>query len=72
MTTPHAPTDGHHRFAAGQLVRFRWSNPFSNAAHGDYTIVGLLPERDGELQYSIKSDREPYQRIVKEGDVEIA
>jgi hypothetical protein len=27
---------------------------------------------NGDLQYRIKSDREPYQRIVKEGELERA
>jgi hypothetical protein len=43
-----------------------------NAAAGNYEVLAQLPERDGDLQYRIKSDREPYQRIVKEGELEQA
>jgi hypothetical protein len=34
--------------------------------------MGLLPERDGELQYRIKSDLEGYHRVVRESQVEKA
>jgi hypothetical protein len=40
------------------------------ASPGIYDVVGLLPERDGELQYRIKSEREPYHRVVRESQVE--
>lgn len=72
MPITNQQADPHHRFAAGRLVRFRWTNPLSNAAAGDYKVVALLPARDGEFQYSIKSDREPYHRIVKEGELDVA
>jgi hypothetical protein len=61
-----------HRFTAGRMVRLRFAGPFRNAAAGYYEIVSLLPQRDGEFQYRIKSDREPYQRIVKEDELEPA
>jgi hypothetical protein len=40
-----------------------------NAVPGPYEILAQLPEREGEFQYRIKSDREPYQRIVKEDEL---
>jgi hypothetical protein len=61
-----------HRFASGHLVRLCGSTPFRYAAPGDYEVVGQLPERDGEFQYCIKSNREPYQRIVRESELEEA
>jgi hypothetical protein len=61
-----------HRFPAGHVVRLGGATPFRNAAAGHYAVMAQLPERDGELQYCIKSDREPYQRIVKEGEVKEA
>jgi hypothetical protein len=59
-----------HRFAAGHVVRLGRGTPF--AAAGNYEVVAQLPERDGELQYCIKSDREPYERIVREREIEAA
>jgi hypothetical protein len=70
MRTPHADAVASHRFAAGHMVRLSRAIPLRNAAAGYYEV--LVPERDGDLQYCIKSDREPYQRIVKEGELEQA
>jgi hypothetical protein len=55
-----------HRFARGRIVRLRRSLALPNVAEGAYTILALLPERDGKLQYRIKSEREPYERVVQE------
>jgi hypothetical protein len=59
-----------HRYRIGILVRLSRVIPLRNAVPGPYEILAQLPEREGELQYRIKSDREPYQRIVKEGELE--
>ena len=72
MRTPHADAVASHRFAAGHMVRLSRAIPLRNAAAGNYEVLAQLPERDGDLQYRIKSDREPYQRIVKEGELEQA
>jgi hypothetical protein len=72
MKAPHANAVANHRFTAGHIVRLSRAIPLRNAAAGNYAVLAQLPERDGELQYRIKSDREPYQRIVKEGELEIA
>ena len=72
MRTPHADAVASHRFAAGHMVRLSRAIPLRNAAAGNYEVLAQLPERDGDLQYCIKSDREPYQRIVKEGELEQA
>jgi hypothetical protein len=40
-----------------------------NIAGGDYTIIAHLPERDGELQYRVKSKLERYERVVKEDEL---
>jgi len=66
MTQPHLRVTGRHAFAIGNKVRLAVAPSLSNARPGPYTIVALLPERDGVFQYRIKSDGEPYQRIVKE------
>jgi hypothetical protein len=61
-----------HRFAIGNMVRLSRVLPLQNAVPGPYAVLAQLPERDGELQYRIKSNREPYQRIIKEDELEQA
>jgi hypothetical protein len=55
------------QFQIGQTVRL--VRGFPNRADGDYRIVRQLPDNGGEPQYCIKSDREPHERVVKEGDL---
>jgi hypothetical protein len=60
-----------YRFGAGQMVRLTEPFPYRrNVAAGNYQILAQLPTRDGEFQYRIKSDRQPYQRVVKEGELQ--
>jgi hypothetical protein len=61
-----------HRFAIGKMVQLSKGIPLRNAVAGPYEVLAQLPEREGEFQYRIKSAREPYQRIMKEGDLEFA
>jgi len=61
---------GTYLFRQGQWVRFTRGYPYRDAAVGDYEVLKQLPSRDGELQYLIKSKSEPYERVVKEGEVE--
>jgi hypothetical protein len=42
------------------------------AAPGDYKIRGLLPERDGEHHYRIKSPLEIYERVMIESLLRLA
>jgi hypothetical protein len=60
-----------YQFRSGQTVRLCRS-PYRSAAMGDYKIVRQLPSNGGELEYRIKSLREPYERVVKESDLEKA
>ena len=62
----------HHRFPEGDQVRLNGPKRYTNAASGVYDIIGLLPERDGELQYRIKSDLEGHHRVVRESQIEKA
>ena len=57
------------QFQIGQTVRLVRGLPYRNVADGDYRIVRQLPDNGGEPQYRIKSDREPHERFVKEGDL---
>jgi hypothetical protein len=73
MSTAQQHTGEMHHFGAGHMVRFSETFPYRrNVAGGNYEVLAQLPARDGELQYRIKSDREPYQRVVKEGELERA
>jgi len=59
-----------HKFHIGQLVEFRPKKgaPIS-AARGAYEVLKQLPERDGELQYRIKSAVEEHERIALESEL---
>jgi hypothetical protein len=59
-----------HRFSVGRMVRLSQAARLRNAAPGSYEVLAQLPERDGEFQYRLKSDRESYQRIAKEDELE--
>lgn len=61
-----------HRFRSGQLVRLQRTMLSRTAADGDYKVVRQLPETAGEPQYTIKSLREAYERVVKESELERA
>jgi hypothetical protein len=61
-----------HRYHVGQMVRLAGGFPLRNAVTGDYKVLSRLPSREGEFQYRIKSIREPYERVVKEGELERA
>jgi hypothetical protein len=59
-----------HNFVSGQSVRLANGSRFTLAAPGDYKITRLLPERAGELQYRVRSDKEAYERVVGENEIE--
>ena len=59
-----------HRFITGNVVRLSKRYPPRKAAPGPYNIVAQLPERDGQLQYRIKSGCEPFFRTVAEHELE--
>jgi hypothetical protein len=52
------------------MVHLSRRYPPRKAAPGPYKIVCQLPERDGQLQYRIKSGCEPFYRTVKENELE--
>jgi hypothetical protein len=57
-------------FSVGNLVHLRRRFPLRKAASGAYKVVAQLPERDGQVQYRIKSDCEPFSRTVSENELE--
>ena len=58
-----------HRYARGNVVQLSRSLAMPNVVEGAYTVLALLPGRDGEFHYRVKSDREPYARVVKEDEL---
>jgi hypothetical protein len=56
-----------HKFKSGDLVQFQTGFLQPRTASGVYTVVRALPASpDGQLQYQVKSDVEPYGRIALE------
>jgi hypothetical protein len=50
------------QFDVGQVVTCM----LRRAAPGDYRIVGVMPDRDGDHVYRVKSPREEHERVVDE------
>ena len=59
-----------HSFITGNMVRLSKRARPRNAARGPYKIFAQLPERDGQLQYRVKSGYEPFYRTVTENELE--
>jgi hypothetical protein len=53
---------GKYKFKVGQTVQF-------SQADGLYVATAVLPERDGEFEYCINDDAEPYQCVAKESEL---
>jgi hypothetical protein len=66
----HEHKRSRHRFITGNVVRLSKRYPPRKAAPGPYNVVAQLPERDGQLQYRIKSGCEPFHRTVAENELE--
>jgi hypothetical protein len=64
----HKPSS--HSFIAGNVVRLSKRVPPRNAATGPYKVIAQLPERDGQLQYRVKSGFEPFYRTITENELE--
>ena len=60
-----------HSFLTGNMVHLSKRYPPRKAAARPYKVVCQLPERDGQLQYRIKSGCEPFYRTVKENELEV-
>jgi hypothetical protein len=59
------------KFTSGQVVRLCRSRYRTNSS-GDYKIVRSLPSEGREVEYRVKGLLEPYERIVKESEIEPA
>jgi hypothetical protein len=62
----------YHKFKVGQSVNYASGPRASFGARGVYKITHLLPPEGDERQYRIKSAEEPYERVVKETQIESA
>jgi hypothetical protein len=60
------------QYRVGQTVECLLDVFTRYAAPGDYEILGLLPERDGEHHYRIKSPLENYERTMMESLLRLA
>ena len=54
-----------HKFRVGQTV-FLSPSFGRNVPGGAYTVTKRLPERDGQLEYRVKSANEPHERVAIE------
>src|SRR5947199_1588027 len=59
-----------HKFKVGQMVSYLPGlpeDPFSRfRSLGLYEVIQVMPERDGEFQYKLKSTRELHSRMASE------
>jgi hypothetical protein len=61
-----------HKFKVGQTVHYT-SGPYPSSWRGGvFKIMQLLPPQGGDYQYRIKSADEPYDRVVKESELDRA
>lgn len=51
------------RFSVGEVVTWIPDLLLRSESHGDYRIVGAMPDRDGDHMYRIKSPLEEYERV---------
>jgi hypothetical protein len=55
-----------HKFELGQSVSLQSTLFNRDAARGAYKVTKQLPERDGELEYQVKTPGEPHDRVVNQ------
>ena len=58
-----------HKFRVGEIVQVRPAIN-RNIPGGSYEVTKRLPERGGEFEYRIKSVNEPYERVVRESELQ--
>ncbi len=57
------------KFKIGQTVFVVARDVGRNMPSGTYVITKVLPSRDGEPEYRIKSVSEPHERVVRESQL---
>lgn len=51
------------------MVRYGGAFAMRNVISGRYEVLALLPERDGDNQYRIRSGHDYHQRVAQETDL---
>ena len=57
---------GSYQYHVGETVECLLDVFTRYAAPGDYKVLGLLPEREGQRHYRIKSPLETHERVMME------
>ena len=57
-----------HKFKIGESVDYIFAG--RHGAVGVYEVTQLMPVKDDQLQYRIKSANEPHERMVKESELD--
>jgi hypothetical protein len=60
-----------HKFQVGQTVYYT-TGPGSSGRSDAFKVIQRLPPEGGDYQNRIKSAHEPFDRVVKEGELETA
>ena len=55
-----------HQYRIGETVECLFDVFTRYAAPGNYKVLGLLPAREGQLHYRIKSPLEDHERVMME------
>ncbi|MCI5075257.1 hypothetical protein [Oricola sp.] len=58
-----------HNFTLGDIVCFQSRAPVK--LPDSFEVTALMPQRDGVVQYKIKSEYERFERVVQEDDIEL-
>lgn len=59
-----------HLFKRGEVVRLSQGVTARPPSRTEYKVTQQLPERGGELQYRIKTEREAFERVVWQSALE--
>ena len=54
------------QFSVGEVVTWIPDLLLRYETHGDYRIIAVMPDRDGDHMYRIKSPLEEHERVVEE------
>jgi hypothetical protein len=57
-----------HKFKVGDIVAVRPAIS-RNVPGGVFEVIKVLPDRDGEREYRIKSANEPHERVARESEL---
>jgi len=58
-----------HLYRVGERVTFNPGGGMAVKTYDTFTVRAQLPPLGDELQYRIKSDNEPYERVVSEPQI---